>query len=58
MAVYVRNTMSAEADSETGTVEAFLKNHPRLMGAVFMALMLLTATGNAAAGAGSGLTGP
>jgi hypothetical protein len=50
--------MSTEADSETGTVETFLKNHPRLMGAVFMALMLLSATGSAAAGAGKGFTGP
>jgi len=48
--------MSAEAESST--VESFLKNHPRLMGAIFMALLLLSGAGSAAAGAGASVVGP
>ena len=40
--------MSAKTDS-LGT-ESFLKSHPRLVGALFMVLLLLGQAGNAAAG--------
>jgi hypothetical protein len=48
--------MSTEADS--GTVESFLKNNPRLMGAAFMMLLLLSGAGNAAAGGVGCVIGP
>jgi len=36
----------------------YLKNHPRMIGALFTALLLLSQAGNAAAGAGVSITGP
>lgn len=38
--------------SETATAE-FLREHPRMMGALFMTILLLTQAGTVAAGNGS-----
>ena len=50
--------MATEAMTESGTVESFLNNHPRLMGAIFMAMLLLSSAGSAAAGGGCSVSGP
>jgi len=54
----VVDVMATEATTESGTVESFLNNHPRLMGAIFMAMLLLSSAGSAAAGGGCSVSGP
>ncbi len=39
------------AATETHDIESFVRNHPRLLGALFMVLLLLGQAGSAAAGA-------
>ena len=39
-------------------LSSYLKDHPRMIGALFMMLLLLTQAGNAAAGMGTTVAGP
>jgi hypothetical protein len=43
------------SDSKIGS---YLKNHPRMIGALFMMMVLLTQAGNAAAANGTTIAGP
>lgn len=40
------------------TMKSYLADHPRMIGAVFMMLLLLTQAGNAVAGTAGVITGP
>ena len=46
------------ADSASASTSEFLKDHPRMLGVVFMTLLLLSQAGNAAASLVSGNPGP
>lgn len=46
------------SENDSTKVAAFLKNHPRAMGVVFTALLLLSSAGSAMAAAGSTTAGP
>lgn len=46
-----------DADTDS-SIAAYLAQHPRMMGIVFTALMLLMQAGSAAAGASANLSGP
>lgn len=46
------------ADSASASTTEFLKDHPRMIGVVFMTLLLLSQAGNAAAAYGSSYAGP
>lgn len=47
--ICVEYVMSVETD--THDIESFVRNHPRLLGALFMVLLLVSQAGSAAAGA-------
>lgn len=40
------------------TMKSYLADHPRMIGAVFMMLLLLTQAGNATASLATAITGP
>jgi len=44
--------------SKHDTLKTFLADHPRMIGALFMILMLTSSAGTAAAGASAGTGGP
>ena len=44
--------------SQTTDVKSFLASHPKLMGALFTMLVLLTQAGSVAAAGGSACAGP
>jgi ABC-type transporter Mla maintaining outer membrane lipid asymmetry permease subunit MlaE len=46
------------SENDTTTVAAFLKNHPRAMGVVFTALLLLSSAGSAMAANAGSVAGP
>jgi hypothetical protein len=49
---------SSVADSASASTTEFLKDHPRMIGVVFMTLFLLSQAGNASAALVSGNAGP
>ncbi|UWG48880.1 Uncharacterized protein HSRCO_2620 [Halanaeroarchaeum sp. HSR-CO] len=49
---------SSVADSASASTTEFLNEHPRMVGVVFMTLLLLSQAGNAAGAVASGNAGP
>ncbi|MGM0399344.1 MAG: DUF7503 family protein [Halobacteriota archaeon] len=49
---------SSIADSASASTTEFLKEHPRMLGVVFMTLLLLSQAGNAVGAVASGNAGP
>lgn len=50
--------ISFECSMTESKMGSFLREHPRLMGALFMITLLLTQIGTAAAGMGTTISGP
>ena len=46
------------SESDSGTVAAYLKDNPRMMGVLFTMLLLLSQAGTVAASNGGGISGP
>jgi hypothetical protein len=46
------------SENESGSVATYLKNHPRMMGVLFTALMLLSQAGTVAANNNGVVSGP
>ncbi|MBB6646133.1 DUF7503 family protein [Halobellus ruber] len=46
------------SENDTNAVAEYLANHPRAMGVLFTALLLLSQAGSAAAGNNVGISGP
>lgn len=53
LAALVESTMSEKED-----MKAFLREHPRMIGALFTILLLLSQAGGAIAGGSTGTAGP
>ncbi|MFW5905345.1 MAG: DUF7503 family protein [archaeon] len=49
---------SSVADSASASTTEFLQDHPRMLGVLFMTLLLLSQAGNAAAGYVTANAGP
>lgn len=52
------SVFTAMSEDDTSAVAEYLANHPRAMGVLFTALLLLSQAGTVAAGNNVGISGP